>query len=165
MSFEITDGEFLTISWSIGITCSVLGLFSTTWGSFVFPIWCDGSICGLGSSGLGGAIRVLGVLCRELNTGGAGNPGGVVGTLGITSSSDWVAISCCCRCDRGAILGGFTKWANNRGLSAAGSTGISGLIFFSIWGGGNDGRGYERDRDCDGNCDKRWKRERDDERG
>ncbi|CAF4534168.1 unnamed protein product, partial [Rotaria sp. Silwood2] len=76
MSFEITDGEFLTISWSIGITCSVFGLFSITWGSFLSSIWYDGSICGLDSNGLGGAIGVLGVLCLGLNTGGAGNPGG-----------------------------------------------------------------------------------------
>ncbi|CAF5192252.1 unnamed protein product, partial [Rotaria sp. Silwood1] len=58
--------------------------------------WCDGSICGLVTNGLGGAIGVLGVLCRGLKTGGAGNPGGVVGKRGKTSSSCWMTISCCC---------------------------------------------------------------------
>ncbi|CAF4763691.1 unnamed protein product, partial [Rotaria sp. Silwood2] len=91
------------------------------------------------SSGLGGAIWVRGVLCLGLNTGGVGNPGGVLGKMGNTSSSSspssssssgWVTISCCCL-GRGATLGGFTKWAPNRGLFAAGSTGVSCLVFFS----------------------------------
>ncbi|CAF4218224.1 unnamed protein product, partial [Adineta steineri] len=79
ISLGITEGEFLTISCSIGVTCSLTCIFSTTSGSSLFSTWCDGSICGLVTNGLGGAIGVLGVLCRGLKTGGAGNPGGVVG--------------------------------------------------------------------------------------
>ncbi|CAF5038251.1 unnamed protein product, partial [Rotaria sp. Silwood1] len=73
------DGDLLTTSCSIGVTCSLILIFSTIWGSFLFSTWYDGSICGLDSNGLGAAIGVLGVLCRGLKTGGAGNPGGVVG--------------------------------------------------------------------------------------
>ncbi|CAF4923914.1 unnamed protein product, partial [Rotaria sp. Silwood2] len=71
--------------------------------------------------------------CLGLNTGGAGNSGGVLGKMANTSSSSsspgWVTISCCCL-GRGATLGGFTKWAPNRSLFAAGSTGVSCLVFF-----------------------------------
>ncbi|CAF3949270.1 unnamed protein product, partial [Rotaria sp. Silwood1] len=89
ISLGITEGEFLTISCSIGATCSLTCIISTIWGSSLFSTWYDGSICGLVVNGLGGAIGVLGVLCRGLET------GGVVGKRGKTSSC-WMTISCCC---------------------------------------------------------------------